>query len=57
MIPGIESFYHAFGGDLVPYCRVWNPTTINYIYQFAYQIGRKLQGYGKKDKLVYQKVN
>jgi len=46
MLPGVEQFYRRFGGDLVPYYRIWNDNFFNYSKTVAKNIYKKIR-YGR----------
>ena len=46
MLPGVEQFYRRFGGDLVPYYRIWNDNFFNYFKTKAKRIYKKYK-YGR----------
>lgn len=46
MLFGIEEFYRKFGGELVPYMRIWNDNFFNYAKTKAKKIYKKMR-YGK----------
>ncbi len=46
MLPGVEQFYRRFGGDLVPYYRIWNDNFFNYFKSRAKKIYKKYR-YGR----------
>jgi hypothetical protein len=47
MIRRIERFYRAFGGELVPYFRIWRPSVINGIVHLAGATLRRGLGYAR----------
>ena len=46
MLPGVEQFYRRFGGEPVPYYRIWNDNLFNYIKSKAKKIYKKYR-YGR----------
>jgi len=46
MLPGVEQFYRRFGGDLVPYYRIWQDNFFNYFKAKAKKIYKKYK-YGR----------
>ncbi len=46
MLPGVEQFYRRFGGELVPYYRIWNDNLFNYMKTLAKKTYKKLR-YGR----------
>ena len=46
MLPGIEQFYRRFGGELVPYMRIYNDNFINYFTPKLKKLYKKIR-YGR----------
>lgn len=46
MLQGVEQFYRKFGGDLIPYMRIWNDNLFNYTKTKAKKLYKKIR-YGK----------
>jgi len=46
MIEGIEQFYRRFGGELIPYYRVWNDNIFNYLKTIAKKYYKRFK-YGR----------
>lgn len=46
MLPGVEQFYRRFGGELVPYYRIWNDNLFNYMKTLIKKTYKKLR-YGR----------
>lgn len=46
MLPGVEQFYRRFGGELVPYMRIWNDNFFNYFKSSVKKTYKKLR-YGR----------
>ena len=46
MLPGVEPFYRKFGGELVPYMRIWNDNFFNYVKSKAKKVYKKIR-YGR----------
>ncbi len=46
MLPGVEQFYRRFGGELVPYYRIWQDNLFNYAKSYAKKMYKKMR-YGR----------
>jgi uncharacterized protein YhbP (UPF0306 family) len=46
MLIGVEQFYRRFGGELVPYYRIWNDNLFNYIKTYAKGLYKRFR-YGR----------